>query len=78
MKTYAHHDPEGNIKSLIVVDAPNNSGLMLTLEPGMFVSEIQGLKFKSKSPSIEELRAIAKDFKVATSNQSGKIERKTK
>ena len=76
MKTYAHHDHEGNIKSLIVVDAPNHIGLMLTAQPGVFVTEMEGIKFKSKSPSIEELQAVMRDYKVSPSKSKGKAERK--
>jgi hypothetical protein len=78
MKTFAHHDPEGNIKSLIVINAPGNIGLMLTPRPGISVTEVEGIKFKSKSPSNEELQAIVKDFKLTGSGSKGRVERKTK
>ena len=64
MKTYAHHDAKGAIKSIVHLNAGDGAGLMLTPNLGEFVSEIEA-KFKSKTPTIEELQEIAANFKIA-------------
>ena len=78
MKTYAHHDSDGNIKSLINVNAPGNAGLMLTPKAGLFVSELEDIKFKTKTPETEELHEIARSYKVVTPHLKSKIQKKSK
>ena len=65
MKKFAHHDEKGSIKGIVIIDAPKNVGLMLSPKAGIFVTEIEGLKFKSKSPTIEELQDIANTYKIS-------------
>jgi hypothetical protein len=65
MKTYAHYDLAGNIRSLIVLKAPKEAGMMLTPKHGVFVAEIDGLKLKNER-DVEALRDIAQAHKIAS------------
>ncbi len=76
MKIFAHFDSEGTIRALVWINAPEGVGLMLAPEPGTFVAEIEGLKFKSDKPDLEELREIARSHKVSTPLPRCKLEKK--
>ncbi len=65
MKTYAHHDANGVIKSIITFQAPDTAGLMLTPTKGELVSELSEVSFKSKTPDFEELSEIARTYVVS-------------
>ena len=78
MKPLAYHDLEGNIKHIVTLDAPEHVGMMLAPEAGLFVTEIEGFKFKSKKPSIEELHEIKKNYKISSPKIKGRIEKKIK
>lgn len=72
MRIFAHYDSTGTIRALITVEARDGAIAMPTPPPGLFVSEVEGLKLdrlkiKSGGPDVvEALRAIAKSHKVKT------------
>ncbi len=66
MAIYIHYDPSGSIHSMISVNAPPGGGMMLVPKPGVLTAEIEGLNFKSKDPTPEELREIASSHKVSS------------
>jgi hypothetical protein len=76
MKIFAHHDPKGNIKGIVTFDARGNAGLMLSPAAGISVTEIEGVKFRSKTPTIEELQGIAKSYKISASKTKSGVEKK--
>lgn len=73
MKIYAHYDTEGTIHALILINAPDGFGAMVAPEPGLLVAEVEGLQLKSAAPHVEELRKIAKTYKVATPQPRSKL-----
>jgi hypothetical protein len=76
MNIYAHHDHKGSIKSIVVVTNTKNAGLMLTPKGGLLVTEIEGIKFKSKKPSLNEMQQILKTYKVSAPGKKGRLEKK--
>ena len=77
MTTYVHHDAEGNIKGVVVVKSGDKVGLMLAPGPGVFVSKVEELKFKSETPSHKEIVDLIKNFKIDTS-ASAKLTKQTR
>ena len=65
MKIYVHYDSEGTIHSFVTTDAPAGAGAMLTPKAGQFLAEVDGLKFKGKTPTHEELAEIRSTHKVS-------------
>ncbi|MGB8524644.1 MAG: hypothetical protein WCD43_16895 [Candidatus Acidiferrales bacterium] len=76
MKIYAQHDAEGTIRSLITFDGPEGSAMMLGQKPGVLFSELEGLKFKSGTPTAEELRALAATHRISGASQKRTLEKK--
>lgn len=64
MKTYVHHDQEGNIKGVIGLNGPDNAGLMLTPKEGLLVAEVKDIEFKSTTVTREDLEKMVKDYKI--------------
>ncbi len=64
MKLYAHHNAEGTMSSIIVVNAPKGVTLSLRPQDGMFASEIEGTNMKIDELDIDKLREIANNYKV--------------
>lgn len=65
MKLFAHHDVDGNIRSLTWSNAPEGVSIMLTPRPGELVAEIEGHKLTEAAPSEKALREIAKNYTIA-------------
>jgi hypothetical protein len=65
MRLFAHHDVDGNIRSVTWFDAPEGICVMLTPSPGELVTEIEGHKLTGAMPSEKVLRNIAKNYKIA-------------
>ena len=65
MRLFAHHDADGKIRSLTLLDAPEGISVMLTPGPGELVAEIEGHKLTGTVPSEKALRDIAKNYKIA-------------
>lgn len=76
MKIYAHHDVEGTIRSLTILDAPEGAGMMLSPSAGVFVTEVEGLKLKADQLDFEALRETANNHKVSTPQARSKLARK--
>jgi len=82
MRIFAHYDLTGTIRALITVEARKGAIAMPTPPPGLFVTEIKGLKLdslkiKSGAPDvIETLRVIAKTHKVETPLPDCKLTKK--
>jgi hypothetical protein len=79
MKIYAYYDVEGNIQSLISVEAAEGASAMRAPEPGLFVAEIEleGLELKSDASDPEVLFEIAESYKVTTPLSRLKLIKKT-
>jgi hypothetical protein len=58
MKIFAHHDRTGAIQSLIGVDAPEGVEAMLEPEPGVLVTEIQGLDLELDAENVDAVREL--------------------
>jgi hypothetical protein len=67
MKTYAHHNRDGSITSLISLNLPESAGLLLTPKAGVYVTEIEGIKLKGELPEFGELREIMRTRKISNS-----------
>jgi hypothetical protein len=65
MKIYANYDFTGTIRSMVSLDAPNEAGLILALEVGVRVAEVDGVKLKS-ARDLDVLREIAASHKVSS------------
>lgn len=76
MNIYAHHDHKGSIKGIVVVTNPKNAGLMLTPKAGLLVTEVEGIKFKSKKPTVEEMKGILKNHRMFASSKKGRLAKK--
>lgn len=68
MKVYAYYDLEGNIQSLLSVEAEEGAYAMRTPKPGLFVAEIEieGLELKNDPSDPEALLEIAENYMVTT------------
>jgi hypothetical protein len=67
MKMYVHYNNAGTITSMITFDGPDAGGTILVPKPGNMMTEIEDLEIKSKKPHLEELREVAKNYKVSVS-----------
>lgn len=79
MKFYAYYDLEGNIHSILRVEAAEGAFALYTPEPGQFVTEIEieGLELKNDASDPEALFQIAKSYKVSTPVPRLKLIKKT-
>ena len=79
MKIYAYYDLEGNIQSLISVEAEEGAFAMRVPKPGQFVAEIEieGLESKPEASDPGALFQIAKSYKVSTPLPRLKLIKKT-
>jgi|HubBroStandDraft_4_1064222.scaffolds.fasta_scaffold240341_2 hypothetical protein len=76
MNIFAHHDGEGRILAFVTSDGPAGSAMMLAPKPGVLVSEIEGVKFESGTPTAKELRALAATHRVAGASEKRTLEKK--
>jgi hypothetical protein len=65
MKIFAHHDPTGAIRSLVGVDAPEGVEAMLEPEPGVLVTEIQGVDLDLNAENVDAVRELLESHIVA-------------
>jgi hypothetical protein len=65
MKTFAHHDAEGNIHALVTVSGEKMA--MLTPKAGHFVTQID----HSESMDVEAVWKMAKGMKIPVPRVSG-------
>jgi hypothetical protein len=79
VKIYAYYDLEGNIQSLISVEAAEGAFAMRVPQPGQVVAEIEieGLELRSKASDPEALFEIAESYKVTTPLPRLKLIKKT-
>jgi hypothetical protein len=75
MKVVAHHDADGNIRSLQSFEGPEEITLMLTPGPGAYVSEVDGVKVESGERGIETLAELAKTHKVSVPSRRCTLEK---
>lgn len=75
MKFYAHYDLEGNIQSLISVEAEEGAFAMRAPKPGLFSAEIEieGLELKNDPSDPEALFEIAENYKLQTPHSRLKL-----
>jgi hypothetical protein len=73
MKVFAHHDLDGQLSSLVAVDASAHAGLMLTPEPGVLVSEVKGMKIKAGEKGLEDMQEIARTHALTSPKQLGTL-----
>jgi len=66
MVVYAYYDLQGNIHSLVTVNAPEGAGVMLAPQPGQFVAEVEGLELTPDKANFDTLRDIAASHVVKT------------
>lgn len=78
MKIYAFYDLEGNIQSLISVEAEEGAFAMRAPKPGLFSAEIEieGLELKNDPSDPEALFDIAENYKLQTPLSSLKLVKK--
>ena len=78
MKLFADHDASGKIHSLTWFNAPAGVSLMLTLQPGHLVAEVEGHNLGNQIPSEQTLRDIAKTSTISTPITTVKLSKKDK
>jgi hypothetical protein len=66
MVVYAYCDRQGNIHSLLTVNAPERAGVMLAPQSGQFVAEVEGLELTPDKLNSDTLREIAASHVVKT------------
>lgn len=78
MRIYAFYDLEGNIQSLISVEAGEGAFAMRAPKPGLFSAEIEieGLELKNDPSDPEALFEIAENYKLQTPLSSVKLVKK--
>ncbi|MGC1890168.1 MAG: hypothetical protein WA709_29465 [Stellaceae bacterium] len=69
MKILVVHDEKGNIKSIGVPTGPPGQEMQLRPEAGLEVTEVEASHIKDQNDH-EQLRAIAKNFKVDTDSRT--------
>jgi hypothetical protein len=69
MRTFVHFDLTGAIHAFIAVDAAEGVNAGLVPQPGMSVTEVEGLNVKLDESNVEAASDIAKKYKVATSSE---------
>lgn len=79
MKVYAYYDMEGNIQSLIRVDAAEGAFAMRAPKPNQFVAEIEteGLELTSDASDPAVLLELVERYKVTTPFPRLQLSRKT-
>lgn len=79
MKVYAYYDMEGNIQSLISVDAAEGAFALRAPKPSQFVAEveIEGLELKSDALDPQALLEIVQSYKVTTPFPRLQLSKKT-
>ena len=79
MNIYAHYDLDGNIHSLIGVEAEEGAFAMRAPKPGLFCAEIEieGLELKNDSSDPEALFEIAENYRLQTPLSSLKLVKKS-
>jgi hypothetical protein len=78
MNIYAFYDLDGNIQSLISVEAEEEAFAMRAPKPGPFSAEIEieGLELKNDPSDPEALFEIAENYKLQTPLSSLKLVKK--
>ena len=66
MVVYAYYDRQGNIHSLVVVNAPEGAGVRPAPQPGQFVAEVEGLELTPDKLNFDTLREIAARHGIKT------------
>jgi hypothetical protein len=66
MVVYAYYDRQGNIQSLLTVNAPEGAGVMLAPKSGQFVVEVEGLELTPDKLNLDTLREIAASHGIKT------------
>jgi hypothetical protein len=66
MVVYAYYDRQGNIQSLLTVNAPEGAGVMLAPKSGQFVVEVEGLELTPDKLNFDTLREIAASHGIKT------------
>jgi hypothetical protein len=69
MKTFAHHDEDGNVRALVTVSGPK--AVMITPKAGHFVTRIDSVEIDPRKMDIAAIRKIAKGMKIPTPRFSG-------
>lgn len=77
MKIYAHHDPDGRVRGVFSVNAPDEVGMMLVPKPGVIVTELVGVTVKEGKGHIAALQKLAKTHRIkpATPAPKGRKQR---
>jgi hypothetical protein len=74
MKTFAHHDAAGNIVSIVAVDAPEGVEAGLQPEPGVLVTELEGVDLPLDAENVDAAQKFLGQHKVAVrAAQLGKL-----
>jgi hypothetical protein len=66
MVVYAYYDRQGNIQSLLTVNAPEGAGVMLAPKSRQFVVEVEGLELTPDKLNFDTLREIAASHGIKT------------
>ena len=66
MVVYAYYDRQGNIHSLLTVNASERAGVMLAPKSGQFVVEVEGLELTPDKLNFDTLREIAASHGIKT------------
>lgn len=74
MKTFAHHDAEGRISSVVLVNAPRGGGAMLAPKPGTLVAEVEGLRIKDPG-NVDAVREVVQRHRIPMSTLRCKVEK---
>jgi hypothetical protein len=69
MRTFAHFDSQGTIKSIVVVDAPNGVNAGLVPEAGLDVAEVEGLEIDLAAEG-EAIRGALDGYKIEPASPS--------
>lgn len=64
MRTFAHHDAAGNIVAVIGVEAPEGIEVMLQPDPGVLVTELEGVEQALDPENIDAAREFFGQRKV--------------
>jgi hypothetical protein len=72
MKTFAHHDANGNVRALVTVTGAKMA--MLTPKAGRFVTQIDPIKLDPETTDITALRKTARGMKIPVPRSSGSKE----
>jgi hypothetical protein len=64
MKTFAHHDEDGNVRALVTVSGPKTA--MVTPQAGQFVTQIESVEIDPWKMDIAAIRKMARGMKIPT------------